>query len=195
MILFSKGRSAVLEKPLDSPQTKTETERSIDPRTQMAPTANALEDSSITVVENPIVNGHTGLVLAQHFEGKTDGERHLVDVHHLRIDQIYRVEVQRYDRLVIRKGFDNFSYEFIVVGGNLIPSPSTICYKGCFLDPKQYEMFRGEFEDDNPDAAATVELMYELLAKREPDYFSLERGELRMPANYASLRPSEIRLD
>ena len=194
MTLFPKGPT-VLDRP-KNPKTETQSKREIDPEEQMAGVASAIQDSFLVVIENPIVNGYTGLVLAQHFQEKRDGERYLNAIHYIRIDQANTVkEMQRYDRLIIKKGFDNIPYEFIVVGNTLLPTPSSVPYKGCFLDPAQYEMFHNQLDDENLESGPLVELMYELLAAREPKYFSLDRGGIKMPPNYASLRPSEIRLD
>ena len=76
--------SALLERK-EAPNAEVETEPELEIVVQKVAVSGGLEDSSLTVVENPSVEGYLGILLSRHYEEKYGHER-LGDVIHVRID-------------------------------------------------------------------------------------------------------------
>lgn len=185
MTELQRGHVAILDREESSPTQSTEPE--LEPVAREIGIGSGTEDSSITVIENPLLVGYTGLILARRFHQRFQW-RDLIDVQHVRADDKNNVnESKHYLRVRIDKGFGHVLYNFVATDtGLILPAPNILPYEICFIPPSDYEHFhdglrRGRNEKD------VVEAMYRLLGQKVPT-FSLENERLVLPRDYASLK-------
>jgi len=176
MTLIPRGRSLVLDRPID-PKTETRSKKQVDPRTYEAKTASAVEDSCITVVENPSIDGYTGLLLARHFTERKTGERQLTDVQYLRVYGDVVRELVPYEMLQIQKGYHEGDFEFVpLFDGGVMRSPTKMPYIHCWITPREH----GEFYDKiKPfvDAQKYLNSLHRLFEESLDDVTEVERKD------------------
>ena len=174
------------------------------------------EDSSIVVIENPLVAGYTGLLLSRAFR-PGHMEVTLEGVLHVR-ESGFIVEgvPDEYEEVTI-KSSTGYNCNIVVAGGcsrerRILPNPNLIPYALCFI-PRQmpgvssqrslqlaYERFYDGISYDSlhealskpGDRSDVLKSLYRLYARAVPG-FSLGRNRgLITPRNYASLRPGIV---
>src|SRR3989338_806990 len=113
------------------------------------------ENSYLSIVENPVVEGNLGILLSKRFEEDQDGNPEFSNVLHLRIDGNDLVrEADRYQNATIHianrlvYNGDRFCrYRYIRTNGNIIPAPSLMGYLIASINFSDYERFLNIFSD------------------------------------------------
>ena len=191
----------------EEPPASTSTELQLEPVAKEIRIGSGIKDGSITVIENPSLDGYVGLLLSKHFYEARFQWRDLIDVLYIRVDDKKRLrESREYGRVSIDKGFDNIPYNFVATdSGVILPAKSTLPYEICFISPDEYDHFHDELQKgpwetqearglrrgrnvpETSNVEHVVESMYKLLAQKVST-FSLDNGKLVLPRDYASLR-------
>jgi hypothetical protein len=167
------------------------------PVLQLAPhgsrIAGAIQDPTVTVIENPKLQGQWGYLFSKVFIEKRE-IRAFHAAYHFRVSTKrrwtgrWKVAVTGFRVVTLEKGFDRgIAYEFMLGdGGAVLPNPSVIGYATCFLRPDEYDRFL-EFLLANKDIARTIKELNGALA-RSASAFELDaKDRLMLPENYASL--------
>ena len=185
MTELQRGSVSVLDKE-ESPSTIS-TDPKLQPVTREIRIGSGTQDSSITVIENPLLEGYTGLLLSRYFSSRFQW-RDLIEVQHVRADAENNLrELQHYNRVRIDKGFAHVFYNFAATDtGLFLPAPNVLPYETAFITPSEYDNFLYELHRDI-NVEDVLESMYKLLAQKIPT-FSFDNGKLYLPNDYASLR-------
>lgn len=178
---------------------KTEEEESVptktDPKLQRTPkrlkTGGASQDNSITVIENPSVDGHIGYLFAQRFL-ETSHSRRFERTLYLRVDlEDFRIQDKNeYFEVRFDQGFDpkRLAYDFMIADGRIVlPRPSTVPYEICFIDPDLYNKYLADLKRSET-VGPILEQVNSTLAKRAKNFRvdSVSKA-LILPQNYATL--------
>lgn len=185
MTQLQRGSASVLDRE-EYPATIS-TDPELQPVTREVRIGSGTQDSSITVIENPLLEGYTGLLLSRYFFSRFQW-RDLIDVQHIRAgDKNNLRELQHYNRVRIDKGFDRVLYNFVTTDtGLVLPAPNVLPYEVGFITPSEYDSFHDELRGGK-NVKDVLESMYRLLAQKIPT-FSFDNGKLVLPNDYASLR-------
>ncbi len=162
----------------------------LEPVAEEVGVAASTQDNSITVIENPSLNGLLGILLSRHFD-RQPLDKYLIDVRHIRVDDRDDIKEQRdHKRVRISMGVKYRGAEEIIYrhvsteDEQRLPAPSLLPYRTCFLHADEFDYLFSGLERDNK---AAIRTMYRLLAINDP-LFSFRRGKLVLPDGYANLR-------
>lgn len=187
-IVSGRGSAAVLDRDEQNPLNQTKPV--LETTAREAAVGGAMQDSSLTVIENPSLDLYIGILLAEHLRQDRLRTR-LMNVEHIRFR--YEPEVPRlrhHETVTLEKGLysSNTYFHFVRTGeGLILPAASVIAYQICPITPAQYNGFCRSLKNLK-DMKEVLLDMYRLLA-RNVQGFSLKRdGTLSLPPNYASLR-------
>ena len=179
------GTATVLER-VGTPSTKVKP--TLEQLARVHQIAGGLQDSCITVIENPSLNGYLGLLLALHFS-HNPYITEFKAVLYVRANEECEIdELTNHGVVAIKQGFDRgIPYNFIEAqGGLVLPAPNIRAYEVAFISPGQHHDFSSELQE-KATAGQALRAIYKLLADKVSD-FSIEGGKLVLPANYASHR-------
>ena len=184
------GLAAVLEREAQGGQPpSSQTNPELEPAAGGARVGGAIQDSLITVIENPSLDLYIGILLAEHFRQDNLLTR-LTNVEHIRFrydPEVFRL--QHYKAVSVEKGFSqNMAYHFVRTDfGNVLPAGSTPPYRICPITAAQYDEFHRSLKSGK-DIKTVLSAMYGVFAGKVPGFSLSKDGMLVLPRNYASLR-------
>lgn len=171
----------------------TETEELLERDPQRFESGGSTQDSSVTVIENSIVDGHIGYLFAAHFS-ESPVSRFLKEVAHFRlsVSNFEITETADYDRVEIEGGFSpgvRFKYDFLTArnGQITLPRPTILPYEIAFFEPQAYQRLLEGMRNEKS-IKDTVGQVNRLLVQKVRT-FSLQPDSqlLILPSNYAAL--------
>lgn len=150
------------------------------------------QDNSITVVENPRVEGYIGYLFAGHFV-ETKTTRCLTDTTYFRINLgSFNLIRENYSRVYLEKGFSPAEYarcDFLLVRSinKILPRPTIRPYEIGFLEPDLYNKHLEDLKHSLNVERVLYEINSDLAARIRS--FGLDHGSglLILPENYATL--------
>ena len=168
---------------MDNPRTDL---RELYPKAESADSEDSEEHSggkSITVIENPLVEGNTGFLLSAENDAEEWGAQ-LFYVSHFRVGPDGKKSSgQEYNSVSVIK---RSGYSFVMAGTRRLPMPSARPYETVPVGNSDFSRAKNLL--DNPTTFGVgVELVYQLLAKKQ-GIFKFNGNGLEMPKDYASLR-------
>lgn len=179
-----RGSALIIDRKEAPPESSPRPE--LKPVSKETEVADGTQNSTITVIENPLYEGRTGILLSESLREISQWTE-LRDVLYIRVKDVIGSleELRKYERVVLDKGFDVVPYSFARMDIARLPAPSKLPYVKCFIEPDEYARFYGELKE-GINMRDNLKAMYELLAKKVP-LFSLD-GKFNLPKDYANLR-------
>ncbi len=176
---------------LDRPTKEATTQDGVvkETETELLKTVGGIEDSSLIIIENPLVFGKTGLLACRSFEIHSM-EARLFGVEHYRIDQNQKFGTctrKSYRETIIKRGECPLPHIRMTTGnGEILPLPSVLPYQLNFISPSQYGTLKNLLGNEKFFQRG-AEMAFQIAATNSP-YFRYRNGKLEMPREYASMR-------